>query len=69
MDGDIFENAPFGTRICFIRIKKGAFSIISRYVWTGPDFAKRHLVAYQIGKQSYLQSIMLSRRFFCFLFP
>ena len=45
MDGDIFENAPrVDANLFEKRIKKDAFSKISKYVWTGPETyeLKRH---------------------------
>ena len=40
-DGDIFENTPRVDADIFKRIRKGAFSKISGYVWTWPESNER----------------------------
>ena len=39
MDGDLFKKAPRVDADIFYTDKKDAFSKISGYVWTGPQFA------------------------------
>ena len=62
MDGNVFENAPRLDADIFYTNKNDAFSKLSGYVWTRPEYISNDISQYLI---EYLTCLIIFRNFLC----